>query len=55
MIYPYNKKEILVQVKIKGIRKVAKYSWYITGAARGEMCSVGNMQQKAATMNTVTQ
>lgn len=55
MIYPYNKKEILVQVKIKGIRQVAKYSWYITGVDRGEMCSVGNMQQKAANMNTVTQ
>ena len=40
---------------MKGMRKVAKYSWYITDANRVEMCNVGNMQQKAANMNTVTQ
>jgi len=36
LIYPYNKKEILLQVKIKGMRKVTKFSWYITGADRGK-------------------
>jgi len=34
LIYLYNKKEILLQVKMKGMRNVAKYSWYITGADR---------------------
>ena len=53
LIYPYNKKETLLQVKKKGMRKVAKYSWYITGVDRGEMCNVGNLQQKAANMNII--
>ena len=39
---------------MKGIKNVAKYSWYITGTVRGEMCNVGYLQQNAANMNTIT-
>ena len=36
LIYLYNKKEILLQMKMKSMRTVAKYSWYITLSYKGE-------------------